>query len=686
MTTGVSGGPNGAAGTTNGIADSATGLAGSANGIAGLFNGISGDTGGSVIPTRLLAIGIRTMNTTVGSDSTSFTTAINGANFQIVHPMLTTYLAKTIQFADANRLSDGVAANAITIARQIEYPAGTFTRVTWSGANSVTIPAGGADTWSDSLPITIPAGAKYVEHVFVSGFSVGTGFPFLHVRALLAANGDSFSFSAAETDKTGQSLTPASNAWYYGAVAIKGQTNAPRAIAIIGDSIASAGGDTQTGFFVGYVERAVNGLYGTVNTSQSSETGLDWLQKRTNRLALIRSAGCTDAIIEMGTNDIAIPATAATALSRDQMLNDLMAASGITPINVTLPPRVTWSGGATGPGDQTPQAGFATGSTTGRDGYNTAQRTTPLIFCQALLDMAPSVEDQANLGKWITDGVTPNLYSSDGIHPNAFSAPIAAASVAPVIQGLSSAVPFPVPAVFAAAAFDFDAATIPLQTDNTNFVAPWTDKRAGATLSNSTVAPKFRTNITPDASYNGLQTVAATANQGLVGANPVFDNWNAADFYMLAAFSWTSAATGTFIFNKATSNNRLILNTGGTFQFDLFYNTSAYSFQLVPLSGTVGAGNWIVLELAWRVATPTQLAYRSGAAGVGGISTGTQTASSNGSGGPKADTGSNLFLMNSTGGASTLPGTVSRFALWKTIPAQTDRDLAFHYLRGLIGA
>lgn len=683
MTTGIAGGP---LGTASGVADSATGLAGSSNGIAGLFTGISGNTGGSVVPTALRAFGIRTMNTTFGSDSTSFTTAINGANFQIVHPMLTSYFANTIQFADANRQSGTPAANSITIARQIEYPAGVFTRVTWSGANSVTIPVGGADTWSDPLPISLPAGSRYVEHVFVSGFAVGTGFPFLHVRQLLAANGDSFSLSASETDKTGQSLPPASNAWYYGAVAIKGQTNAPRAVAIIGDSIASAGGDTQTGFFVSYVERAVNGLYGTVNTSQSSETGLDWLQNRTARLALIRSSGCTDCIVEMGTNDIAIPATAAAALSRDQMLNDLMAASGITPINVTIPPRINWSGTAVGPADQTPQAGFATGSTTGRDGYNTAQRTTPLIFSQALLDMAPSVEDQANLGKWKTDGVTPDLYTADGIHPNAFSAPIAAASVAPVIQGLSSPVPFPVPTVFSAATFDFDAATIPPQVDNSNFVGPWVDKISGATLANLAAPPKFRLSTTPDATYNGLQTVAATANQGLSGVSSGFDNWNAGDFYMLAAFSWTSAATNTFLFNKATSNNRLILVTGGTMQFDLFYNTGTYSFQLVPLAGAVGANNWVVLELTWRIATPTQLGYRSGAAGLGGITSGTTTASTSGSGGPKVDTGSSLFLSNVSGGTSTLPGTVSRFAAWKTIPAQADRDAAFHYLRGLIGA
>lgn len=684
MTTGIAGGP---LGTASGVADSATGLAGSSNGIAGTFNGISGDTGGGVVATALRAIGIRTMNTTFGSDSTAFTTAINGANFQIVHPMLTSYFANTIQFADANRQSGTPAANSITISRQIEYPPGVFTRVTWAGANSVTIPVGGADTWSDVLPIALSAGSRYVEHVFVSGFTVGTGFPYLHVRQLLAANGDSFSLSAAETDKTGQPLPPASNAWYYGAVAIKGQTNAPRAIAIIGDSIASAGGDTQTGFFVSYPERAVNGLYGTVNTSQSSETGLDWLQNRTARLALIRSSGCTDCIVEMGTNDIAIPATALTALSRDQMLNDLMAASGITPINVTIPPRISTSSDSflTAAG-QTPQAGFATGSTTGRDGYNSAQRTTPLIFCQSLLDMAPSVEDQAAPGKWKTDGVTPFLYTADGIHPNAFSAPIAAASVAPIIQGLSSPIPFPVPTVFSAATFDFDAATIPAQVDNTNFVGPWVDKIGGATLANLAVPPKFRLNTTPDATYNGLQTVAATANQGLSGAVAGVDNLNAADFYMLAAFSWTSAATNTFLFNKATSNNRLLLVTGGTFQLDLFYNTGAYSFQLTPIAGTVGANNWIVLELAWRIATPTSLAYRSGAAGLGGITTGTQAASSSGSGGPKVDTGATFFLGNVSSGTSPLPGTISRFAVWKTIPAQADRDAAFHYLRGLIGA
>lgn len=624
------------------------------------------------------AFGTRTMNTTTGLSTTQFSTTINGFNCQIVHRGLNAYWGSNLQFVYTNRCSDTAAPNSITLMASLEYPTGVFHRITFSGATSITLPVSFNNVFSDPvLGVTIPPGASYVEHTFVS-FTAGQGAPYQHVRQLLAANGDGFSSSASETDKTMTSLTAGSNAWFYGAVAIVALTNAPFAIGLIGDSIISCGGDTQTGFFVGYPERAIAGRYGTVNTGQSSETCLQYLQSHAGRLPLIRACGITHAHVEYGTNDIAASATLGQVQTYVGEVNSMCAASGIQPYNNTIIPRTSSTDSWATAANQSFVSGFAVGGVA--DLYNTGILSSPLPFAAATFDVNAILQDPGNARKWLTNG-TANYLTTDGTHPNAVGAPLAATAVNMNQIGPAGIVPS---TVFPQAGFWLDARDITGVT-NGSAISAWTDRAARiAGTPNTGTAPNFRSLNSPDGLCSSVRFTASTANQSMIfPGNAAYDNLASGSFYMLMAVRLNSNPGG-MIFQKATSGHRLIYNTGNVLQLDLFYNTSNYSFSTISMAGAAGANNWVVIELTYNVASPTLLGVRS-AAGFGGINVQTKTATGSPSGGAKTDTGASLYLGSANNGSTQIDGDIASFVISKTLPTTAEANRAFWYLRGLIG-
>lgn len=647
------------------------------NQLALLMNG----AGGGQITGSVKAVGIRTMNTTTAVDTTSQTTTITGMNCQIKHVMLNSYAATNIRLFYANRLSDVAATYTITVKAAIEYPLGTFTRVTFnSGSQSVTIAPTFTDVESDIVPgLTIPAGATYYEHVFVS-FALAQGCPFLHVRQLLAANGDGFSASNGEVDKSMTSLAASSNSYYYGATAIVGNTNCPFAYGIVGDSIISAGGDTQTGLYVGWAERGVNGAYGTVNVGQSSEQGSQFLASHAGRMGLLRRCGLTHALMEYATNDINGGLTLVQTENMIRMINALLAASNINPSNSTVIPRTSSTDNWATIANQTPLAGFGVGQTA--DQLNTAMLTSPLTFATTVFDVNTPMQSPGNPRFWTVNGTT-FYYTNDGTHPNATSSPVAAAALLLANIG-SPGVPIPLllnPG-YAGGGFYLNANDLAF-AQGAN-VTSWKDRLAGITGTNNTIAPTMQLLNAPEKLQSSVRSASANSAQGMIFNGSAVDNLAAGSFYILMAIRLNTSSAGAILFNKLTSNNRFIINAGNTGQLDLFFNTSAYSFQTMSLAGTAGANDWTVIEITWNSATPTQLGMRS-AAGFGSPNAYTQTAATNGSGGPKSDTGTNMFLGCSTAGGAVLDGDIAVFYLTRTLPAQADADRAFYYLRGTVG-
>jgi lysophospholipase L1-like esterase len=133
-------------------------------------------------------------------------------------------------------------------------------------------------------------------------------------------------------------------------------------------------------------------------------------------MALLKYA--SNVICELGTNDINTSRTLAQIQSDLQTIWQAAKAAGVRRVAQTLIiPRTTSTDSWATAANQTPVSGFATGST--RDQLNAwikAQVGQGLL--DGYIDPNPQVEDQANLGKWQTNG-TASFATTDGTHPTA---------------------------------------------------------------------------------------------------------------------------------------------------------------------------------------------------------------------------------------------------------------------------
>lgn len=150
-----------------------------------------------------------------------------------------------IQTVDINRylsaVATGTAGAAHDMKRYIEYPAGVFYPVTWSGLATVTLASGATLTSDVVAGLTIPAGAKFWERTVY--LTSGT-FAAMELPAASTAIGVDDGSASGDLGNSGTipqgGVTPT-----LGAQIIKGTVNATnaRAFVINGDSITLGVGD-----------------------------------------------------------------------------------------------------------------------------------------------------------------------------------------------------------------------------------------------------------------------------------------------------------------------------------------------------------------------------------------------------------------------------------------------------------
>ena len=315
-------------------------------------------------------------------------------------------------------------AGTLTATASIEYPAGTFHQLTFSGAVQGAVSAGGT-LLSDQISVTIPKGALFFVRMHLAN-SAGIA---LNYYALAPAAGEPTTLGTSSYDvidagtniadaTMGGTITPASgqSGITLFPVAIIGQTNQP-AICIHGDSRsvglrASTFGD----FDNGNVAMRVGPRYAYINLGVPGETTADANASYTRRLAL--TGYCTGDVIEYGINDIYISgASAATTLSNVQaMVNAISASYPSHPIVAeTLGPVSTSTDGFATTTNQTTNASV----NPARTAYNFDVRSGQLTGIVEFWDITPAIESggTAGSGVWLpymplTDGLHESLYGN----------------------------------------------------------------------------------------------------------------------------------------------------------------------------------------------------------------------------------------------------------------------------------
>jgi hypothetical protein len=279
-----------------------------------------------------------------------------GLSFAVSTPSLSTaYMSRTFHYARQSLTSlqvvipnfyvnPGVGETAIgaaaTVTASIEYPAGTFTQVKFSGSTSGTI-ANGSYIVSDPVAVTIPNGAFFYTRIY---FSNPDGIPYTYYNANQTEDynlGEATTFGTSVTDQTmGGTVASTLETILVYPAAIIAPSQQP-AICLVGDSRTMGYGDVANDVTgdIGTLARYVGpnwayinmGIYGdTVATAVSGS----W----TNRVAL--SAYCTHIIDAYGVNDLSGGTSAATVAADRGLLEAKFSTSKII-YGTTIEPETT---------------------------------------------------------------------------------------------------------------------------------------------------------------------------------------------------------------------------------------------------------------------------------------------------------------------------------------------------------
>jgi hypothetical protein len=295
---------------------------------------------------------------------------------------------------------ESTVAGTHTLTASIEYPAGTFTQVKFSGVASGTVPAGG-QLMSDAVTVTIPDGSTFwVRSYWVSDTQI------LYAdNVLTTVFGDGCEFGASGiTDKTMSGTVALSLNVGYMPIAIIGTTTKP-SLLLLGDSICMGYADSFNGTDPGdkgILARSIGPSFGYINAGCIGELAQGYVTTNAKRTAL--ATYCTHIVTQYGINDLVNSRTAA------QLKTDMQSIIALTakPTYVaTLTPKSgstdTWAT----TGNQTADATV----TAPRVTYNASVRTG-LVGAAGFFEIGDAVENVRDTDIWKAG------YTGDGLHPN----------------------------------------------------------------------------------------------------------------------------------------------------------------------------------------------------------------------------------------------------------------------------
>jgi hypothetical protein len=383
--------------------------------LGGAGSGGSGSYLGQIATRSAVLNAIVTSNKQFNS-RTSHTMRSAVSSFQVVFPNW--YVSSTV-----TPFTESGTGAAATITAAIEFPAGTFKQIEFSGAAQGTI-ANGGNLTTDTISLSIPKGGQFFIRTF---FNCTAGIPLLFngvnggVAADYTANnytGEAIDGTASgQTDLTmGGTITDSATfEAAYRPVAIIGMTTAP-AVLLLGDSrqngyMNNVGGGSATNVPQGEWAGTIDPLFGYINASVSGDQAGSFVASHTNRVAL--GTYCSHIGCEYGINDLDL-----SSLTSSQLIADVQTIINMFPgkpfFLSTLDPHA--NAGNTAPANSA--------SNTQRSAYNTALRngTSGLTGLTAAFDIASVTESSLNSGLWGAG------LSTDFLHPNSVGYPAITAS------------------------------------------------------------------------------------------------------------------------------------------------------------------------------------------------------------------------------------------------------------------
>lgn len=295
-------------------------------------------------------------------------------------------------------------AAAATIHVSVEYPAGTFTRVTFSGSDAGEL-AAGATLFSDKVRLTapIPYGALFWVRthyssagglVFNTSLNGNTYTPF--------GEGAMYGVTTPDLTMGGDVGNMGSNNGY-APVLILSQTNRP-AVAVFGDSRAFGVSDVMDrSGDVGEVARSLGSTLAYANASVSGDQAVWFLANHAKRKVL--ADYCTHVVVQYGINDLTNGRTSG------QVIADLDAIAALFPTKpvwqTTITPKSATTDNWQSVDGQTTDA-----VNTERTATNDSIRSGLLTNVNGYFDVADAVETARNSGIWLA------WHTSDGLHAN----------------------------------------------------------------------------------------------------------------------------------------------------------------------------------------------------------------------------------------------------------------------------
>jgi lysophospholipase L1-like esterase len=293
----------------------------------------------------------------------------------------------------------------------IEYPLGKFTRLSFAGADCLTVMPGRALSPSDPLPIVIPRGGKAAVKLFLHWTGGQVDFP-LTSYAINCLDGEWLSIGSELADQT-LSASAQTNSYpdppYAGVgigCAIYARTSGRvPVLGILGDSISMGTGDNSDPVWGGAsVERGLRAQIPIINVACQAENFRTYFSRTAGRAALLAGA-ITHLLVGLGRNDIS------SGRPQTQVASDLQEAiapfltQGVKVYAVTVTPRSLSTDNWATTENQTihvPHQELV------RLKYNAWLRQNwPAIGLSGIFDWAHAV-DPHDTGLWLADGTRGN--------------------------------------------------------------------------------------------------------------------------------------------------------------------------------------------------------------------------------------------------------------------------------------
>lgn len=355
-------------------------------------------------------------------------------NSRTGHTMRDAVISFQIAFSNYQAASETGPGAALTVEAAIEYPAGTFTRVVWSGGNVCTIADGADGALSDPIALAIPRGAKFWVRSFHqctagalilaltgAGASVdGTGAEWSTTPGALASKVMGGTIATSGTGSLTLSIPP---------YAIVGMTNRI-SVGIVGDSIAAGVYDKpEIANDTGIIARKIGPVFAYMKLCMSGEALSNFIgvngAKRRARLQY-----CSHIISNHGRNGLG--AGAAAVAADHTTLADMFPTKPL--FNCTILPGTTSTDVWTTLENQTVMASEAQ-----RLVYNRNSRGGLIPGVAGCFDLANVLENAYDGGKWPAGYII--TADSAGVHPTTAAYQAVVQSAALDVSRLQMAVP-----------------------------------------------------------------------------------------------------------------------------------------------------------------------------------------------------------------------------------------------------